>query len=66
MEEVLGHPLAYQIGPRRAGDVAAIWAESNSSLPGWEPKLGLVEALRDAWRWQQRISGKSTHTDAAQ
>jgi UDP-glucose 4-epimerase len=55
MSKVLGHALQYSVGPRRPGDVEAIWAESSSTLPGWAPVHDLETALRDAWRWQQRL-----------
>lgn len=56
MEKVLGRPLNYVIGPRRPGDVEAIWADSTSALPGWQVSHDLETALRDAWRWQQRLA----------
>lgn len=50
--------FAYQIGPRRAGDVEAVYADTqkiNKEL-GWTCKYSLEEALVDAWRWQQSIT----------
>lgn len=49
-------------GPRRPGDVAAIWADTRKShdVLGWTAHRSVREALRDAWRWQERL-GSSTH-----
>lgn len=45
-----------KIGPRRAGDVAACWADVSKakSLWGWQAKYDLAAMCRDAWRWQKR------------
>lgn len=56
-EEVNGLKLNYQIGPRREGDVEQIYAEvtkANREL-GWQATRSLAEALKDAWRWQQKL-----------
>jgi UDP-glucose 4-epimerase len=52
--EVTGVDLAYVIGPRRAGDVAAMYADTTKSreVLGWTAQLTLADALKDAWRWQ--------------
>ena len=57
-EKVSGKPLPYSIGPRRDGDVVAVWADVQKSfnLLGWKTKRNLREALEDAWRWQQQLS----------
>lgn len=53
-EEVNGVKVPWAIGPRRAGDVMAMYADTSKSLRllGWRTELGLADALRDAWRWQ--------------
>lgn len=54
-EKVSGQKLNYRIGPRRAGDVTQVYADtslSNSEL-GWKARLGLEDALRSAWAWEQ-------------
>ncbi|TNE58068.1 MAG: UDP-glucose 4-epimerase GalE [Bacteroidetes bacterium] len=56
-ESVSGQPLNYRIGPRRAGDITAVFADAtkvNTRL-GWKAKRSLKEALADAWRWQQHL-----------
>jgi len=53
-EKVNGLKLAYQIGPRRAGDVVKTWADTrkiNQEL-GWHAKYTLDDCMRDSWRWQ--------------
>jgi UDP-glucose 4-epimerase len=49
--------LNYQIGPRRAGDVEAVYAEVGKSERelGWKTRRTLEDALRDAWKWQLAI-----------
>jgi UDP-glucose 4-epimerase len=57
-EEVSGVKLNYKLGPRRAGDVVAIYANNDyavSSL-GWEIKYDLKEMMRTAWAWEQKIN----------
>ena len=49
-----GHQVAYEIGPRRAGDVQDSWANADKAkeVLGWEAKRGIDEICRDAWNWQ--------------
>lgn len=55
-ERASGRPVPYRIVPRRAGDIAACWAEPSLAerLLGWRAELGLDRMCADAWRWQQR------------
>ena len=57
-EKISGRPLPYSIGPRREGDVVAVWADVQKSqeLLGWKTSRSLKDALEDAWRWQQGLS----------
>lgn len=47
--------IPYEIVERRAGDIAACYADVSKvkSELGWEAKLGLLEMCRDAWRFEQ-------------
>ncbi len=56
--EVTGVNLNYEVGPRRPGDVEKVYANPSKAkkLLGWETKLTLDEALKDAWRWQQKLA----------
>ena len=57
-EEVNGVKVPHVIGPRRAGDVVAMYADTTKSreMLGWQTQLTLADALRDAWRWQQNLA----------
>jgi UDP-glucose 4-epimerase len=54
-EAVTGVVVPHTIGARRAGDTVACYADSRKIKQelGWEAKLSLAQALKDAWRWQQ-------------
>lgn len=61
-EEVSGTPLSYTFGPRRPGDVVAVWANAEKArqLLGWQTRRSLREALADAWRWEQKLAQERT------
>ncbi len=50
-----GQKIAYEIMPRRAGDIAETWADATLAEQelGWKAERGLEEMCGDAWRWQQ-------------
>ena len=56
-EKVTGIKLNYEIGPRRKGDVIAIYANNNLAKTklNWQPKFSLDEMMRTAWEWEQRL-----------
>jgi len=57
-EAVSGRKLNYTIGPRRAGDVIAVYADNTKARKelGWEPKYN-VEAMMDtAWKWELELA----------
>lgn len=56
-EEVSGQKLNYKIGPRRPGDVVAIYANNNFARTalGWEIRYDLREMMRTAWEWELKI-----------
>ena len=53
-EQASGQPVPYQVGPRRAGDIAACYADPSSALEllGWRAERDLSAMCQDAWRWQ--------------
>lgn len=53
-EKVSGEKLNYIIGPRRPGDVIAIYSnyEKAKSRLGWSPKYGIDDILKTAWTWE--------------
>lgn len=57
-ERVNDLTLNYKIGPRRAGDVEKVFADVSKSteILKWQTGLTLEDALKDAWRWQLRLS----------
>lgn len=61
-EKVSGAPLNYEIGPRRPGDVIAIYANNNLAKTklGWDPKYSLDEMMTTAWQWEQRLKADNT------
>jgi UDP-glucose 4-epimerase len=54
-ERVSGQQLNYRIGPRRPGDVPAIYANPGkaTSVLGWSPQYGIDDIMRSAWVWEQ-------------
>jgi UDP-glucose 4-epimerase len=57
-EKVNGLKLAYEIGPRRAGDVVKTWADTTkiNQVLGWHPKFSLDDCMKDSWSWQLTLS----------
>jgi UDP-glucose 4-epimerase len=56
-EKVSGVKLNYQIGPRRPGDVIAIYANNDLARRqlGWKTLYGLEEMMATAWKWEQKL-----------
>jgi UDP-glucose 4-epimerase len=56
-EKVSGKKLNYIIGPRRPGDVVAIYANNNHAVNTlkWNIQYGIEDMLRTAWEWEQKI-----------
>lgn len=50
--------LRYRVGPRRPGDAVEVYANADKARRelGWQAKLGILDAMRDAWRWQQNLA----------
>lgn len=57
-EEVSGRKLNYVIGPRRPGDVVAIYANNDYAVRqlGWDIKYDLKAMMETAWKWEQKIN----------
>ena len=53
-EKACGKPLPYEICPRRAGDIAACYADPAKAQRelGWCAERGIEEMCADSWRWQ--------------
>lgn len=56
-EKVTGVKLNYTIGPRRPGDVVAIYANNSKAKTalGWITKYGIEEMMDTAWQWELKI-----------
>lgn len=56
-EKVSGVKLNYVIGPRRPGDVVAIYANKDKAEKelGWIPEYSLEDVMRTAWLWEQKL-----------
>jgi UDP-glucose 4-epimerase len=52
---VSGCEIPYEIVDRRAGDIAAYWADPALAREqlGWQAEHGLEAMCADTWRWQQ-------------
>jgi UDP-glucose 4-epimerase len=61
-ESVSGHKLNYEIGPRRAGDVVAVYANNDKAkkIIDWSPKHDLKSMMDSAWRWEQALQAEVT------
>ena len=44
------------IGPRRAGDLATVYADpaKAKTVLGWEAKKTVADMCRDSWNWQSK------------
>lgn len=53
-ESATGQRIAYEVAPRRAGDLPAFWADAAKAERelGWRATRSLPDMMRDAWRWQ--------------
>ena len=53
-EAACGKTLPYQVAPRRAGDIAACYANADKAqrLLGWKAERDLKAMCEDGWRWQ--------------
>jgi UDP-glucose 4-epimerase len=52
-ERVSGRGVPYEIGKRREGDIAALWADVTlaRTVLGWQAQRGIEAMCADAWRW---------------
>lgn len=54
-EKVSGEKLNYELGPRRPGDVVAVYADRTKAERelGWTPTRGVDEIMGSAWAWEK-------------
>jgi UDP-glucose 4-epimerase len=57
-EKVNGLKFKHRVGPRRPGDVVAIYANNDKAknLLGWAAKRSIEDIMRTAWEWEKRRS----------
>lgn len=55
-EQASGTAIPYVIQPRRAGDIAACYADASKAKQelDWVAMRGLDEMMKDSWRWQSQ------------
>jgi UDP-glucose 4-epimerase len=60
-EKVSGRKLNYKVGPRREGDIEAIYSDSMlvQSVLHWRPKYSLDDMMRTAWQWEENCQRNS-------
>jgi len=53
-EVACGRSIPYQVVARRAGDIAACWADPGRAeeLLQWQARRDLAQMCEDSWRWQ--------------
>ena len=59
-EKVSEKKLNYKIVDRRDGDIISAYADTNKANDdlGWKTKLSLDDAMRSAWKWEQKVRAK--------
>ena len=59
-ERATGVKVPYVIGERREGDIEKIWADPKKAneVLGWKAEIDIDETMRNAWKWQQKVSPK--------
>ena len=53
--EATGIDVPYEIKPRRAGDIAACYADCSKAERelGWTARYDIKDMCEDSWRWQR-------------
>ncbi|MGI2257723.1 UDP-glucose 4-epimerase GalE [Shewanella sp. GXUN23E] len=53
-EKACGKPIAYQIAPRRPGDIAACYANPDKAMAelGWQAIHSIEDMANSSWKWQ--------------
>ncbi|MFZ4543227.1 MAG: UDP-glucose 4-epimerase GalE [Saprospiraceae bacterium] len=60
-EKVTDVKLNYKLGPRRKGDVVAIYADYQKAkkMLGWTPKYNMDDIMRTAWEWEKQLENEN-------
>jgi UDP-glucose 4-epimerase len=53
--------VPYKIVGRREGDIEQVWAKADkaNNVLGWKADTPIEQVLMSAWRWEQKLRGKS-------
>ena len=56
-KKATGRSVNYNIGPRRAGDIDAIYANAHKAddVLGWKASWSIEDGLKHAWAWQKNM-----------
>lgn len=56
-EKVNGVKINYELGPRRSGDVPAIYSDYSLAKEklGWTPQYSLEDIMKSSWAWQKKL-----------
>ncbi len=60
-EAVTQQTLNYNVGPKRAGDVSEIYANTDKvkDVLDWEPQFSITDALLHAWNWEKSLKDEA-------
>jgi UDP-glucose 4-epimerase len=60
-ESTTGMKVPHVIGPRRNGDIVAVWADTTkvNEVLGWKARRNLETMMKDAWNWQLACSSQN-------
>ena len=58
-KEVNGVQLNYEIGPRRDGDIKAIFTDTSkiNTVLNWKSRFSLKDSLKHSWEWEKNLRG---------
>ncbi|GAA6528512.1 MAG: UDP-glucose 4-epimerase GalE [Prevotella sp.] len=56
-EKATGVKLNWKFGPRREGDIEAIWGDCTKAnrVLGWKAETPLEDVMASAWKWQKKL-----------
>jgi UDP-glucose 4-epimerase len=56
VEKISEKKLDYEIGSRRDGDVAVMYADVSkvNDILGWKVELGLEQMIKSSWQWEKK------------
>jgi UDP-glucose 4-epimerase len=59
-EKVSNQSLKWKFGPRRAGDIEQIFADTSKAeaLIDWKAERSIEDAIKDSWNWQNKLGNE--------